>query len=138
MSLAEWQLKAGMHLPPWQLVVQQSAASAQESPVVLHAAPASGWQVPLQEREQHSAPEPQAVPLGLQTVSPQMPPVQVPEQQSLGLVQALPTFLQNRVVVQRWVVALQAVEQHSAFALHAPESRHWETGAAHWCVEGLQ
>lgn len=61
-----------MHLPPWQLVEQQSAPTVQESPRVLQAlvpeGAGSAWHVTLQLPVQHSLPDAQVVPVALQTV----------------------------------------------------------------------
>jgi hypothetical protein len=132
-----------MHLPPWQLVEQQSAAAAHESPRVRQAlAPGSGWQAPaLQRPVQHSVPPPQAAPVALHSVAPQRPPVQASVQHSPGLAQAAPAVLQKVVAVQVLVVALQAVEQHPAFPASvqsAPAARQVETGVAQRLEEGLQ
>jgi hypothetical protein len=132
-----------MHLPPWQLVEQQSAASAQASPSVLQALPpGSGWQAPpLQRPVQHSAPEAQVAVVALQEVAPQRPPAQESEQHSPGLAQAAPGALQKAVEVQVWVVALQAVEQQPAFPVSvqsAPAAWQVETGTAQRPVDGLQ
>jgi len=129
-----------VHFPPWQLVEQQSAATAQASPSVLQAlAPGSAWQVVLQRPVQHSVPAPQLVPVLLHSVLPQIPPVQEREQQSPGLTQAVPAILQKAVVVQLLVDVLQAVGQHSAPEAQAlPEGSQVETGAAQRWVDGLQ
>jgi hypothetical protein len=133
-----------MHLPPWQLVEQQSPGSVQASPSVLHAlAPGSGWQVvlgvPEQRPVQHSVAAPQAAPVDLHSVSEQTPTVQVPEQQSLGLTQEAPGTPQKMSDVQVWVVWLHAVEQQSPLiAQVVPPSWHVETGTSQRSVLGLQ
>jgi len=129
-----------MHFPPWQLVEQQSAASVHASPSVLQAlAPGSGWQVVLQRPVQHSVPAPQAVPVLLQAVLPQTPPVQESVQHSPGSAQAAPATLQKAVEVQVLVVVLHAVEQHSVpEAQLLPAASQVETGAAQAWVDGLQ
>ncbi len=132
-----------MHLPPWQLVEQQSPASAQVSPSVLQALePGSGWQVPVvQIPVQQSAPAVQDVLVVWHTVLPQRPPTQESEQHSPGSAQAAPGVLQKAVEVQVLVVALQAVEQQPALPVSVqsvPAAWQVETGAAHSFVEGLQ
>lgn len=137
-----------MHLPPWQLVEQQSAASVQLSPRVLQAAVPEGagsaWQVVAQLPVQHSVGEAQAVAVGLQAVSVQTPPWQEREQHSPGLTQAAPGVLQKAVVVQVPALAAplglwQLLEQQSPLMVQAtPEARQAETGGAHCCFRGSQ
>ena len=132
-----------MHLPPWQLVEQQSAAAAQESPSVLQALdPGSGWQATVvQMPVQHSVPAPQAVVVGLQAVLAQRPLTQESEQHSPGSAQAAPGVLQKAVDVHVLVVVLQAVEQQPALPVRVqsvPLAWQVETGAAQRFVEGLQ
>jgi hypothetical protein len=144
--LAAWQVKAGMHFPPWQLVEQQSPGSAQASPSVLQEAPAIAAQKPPAQRpEQQSVGAPQdeaaVVPVGLHTVPAQRPLTQESEQHSPGSAQAAPGVLQKAVEVQVWVVVLQAVEQQPALPVavqSVPASWQVETGAAQRCVDGLQ
>lgn len=132
-----------MHLPPWQLVEQQSPASAQASPRVLQALePGSGWQaLALQRPVQHSVPAPQEAEVALHTVPAQSPPTQESEQHSPALAQAAPGDAQKAVEVQVWVVVLQAVEQQPALPLSVqsvPADWQVETGTAQRLVEGLQ
>jgi hypothetical protein len=135
-----------MHFPPWQLVEQQSPGSAQASPSVLQAAPATAAQEPPEQRpEQQSAgalqDEAAVVPVGLHTVPAQRPLTQESEQHSPGSAQAAPGVLQKAVEVQVWVVGLQAVEQQPALPVRVqsvPEAWQAETGAAQRCVIGLQ
>jgi hypothetical protein len=145
MSLGAWQVKAGVHFPPWQFFEQQvSAAGSQVSPSVAQALVPDGAGMAAQRLEvqvpvQHSAPVPQAVPVVLQTVSRQTPPWQLTEQHSPELRQAAPATLQKAVEVQALVVVLQAVEQHSApVAQLLPVASQLETGTAQSLVEGLQ
>jgi hypothetical protein len=129
-------------LSPWQLVEQQSPASAQVSPSVLQAlAPGSGWQVVEQRPVQQSVPAPQVVPVVLQGVLAQRPPAQESEQHSPGSAQAAPGVLQNAVVVQVCVVELQAVEQQPALPVRVqsvPVAWQVETGVSQSLVDGLQ
>lgn len=94
MSPVALQYAAGLQVPslvpvpeaPWQLVEQQSLASAQASPSVVHAPPPRMAQAPpVQVPEQHCVPLAQVEPTGLQTseaqTAPGVPaPVQVIEQ----------------------------------------------------------
>ena len=132
-----------MHLPPWQLVEQQSPASVQASPSVLQAlAPGSGWQVPAVQRPvQQSVGAAQGVVVVVHVVLAQRPLTQESEQHSPGSAQAAPGVLQKAVEVQVCVVELQAVEQQPAFPVSVqsvPAAWQVETGAAHRFVEGLQ
>ncbi len=132
-----------MHLPPWQLVEQQSPGAAQASPSVLQALePGSGWQAPVVQRPvQHSVPAPQAVVVGLQAVLAQRPLTQESEQHSPGSAQAAPGVLQKAVDVQVLVVALQAVEQQPALPVtlqSVPAAWQVEIGAAQSLLDGLQ
>lgn len=129
-------------MSPWQLVEQQSPASAQVSPSVLQAlAPGSGWQVVEQRPVQQSVAAAQAVVVGWHTVLAQRPLTQERLQHSPGSAQAAPGVLQKAVEVQVCVVVLQAVEQQPALPVRvqsAPVAWQAETGAAQRLVDGLQ
>ena len=129
-------------MSPWQLVEQQSPASAQVSPSVLQAlAPGSGWQVVEQRPVQQSVAAAQAVVVGRHTVLAQRPLTQERLQHSPGSAQAAPGVLQKAVEVQVRVVVLQAVEQQPALPVRvqsAPATWQVETGAAQRLVDGLQ
>ena len=141
MSLGARQVYAGVHLPPWQLVEQQSEPSAHASPSVLQALVPVGagnaWQVVEQLPVQHSLPAEQEVPVALQEVLAHRPFTHDSKQHWLESAHAAPGVLQNAVVVQEPL--LQAPEQHAAFeAQDAPESEQVETGVAHCWITGLQ
>lgn len=130
-----------MQIPPWQLVEQQLAPVAHESPSVLHALVPLGvgrvWQVVAQLPVQQSPAAAQAVPVALQLVLAQRPFTHESEQHSLESAHAPPGALQNAVVVH--APLLHAPEQHPAFEVQAlPEPRQVEIGGSHSSVDGSQ
>lgn len=97
MSPVALQEYARTHTPPWQLEEQQSRPAVQALPRVKQTPlPAMGWQarppsmLAAQVNVQQSAFTPQAALRVLQALFEQVPPRQLSEQQSVGLVQAVP------------------------------------------------
>lgn len=96
------------------------APALQASPSVVQVpVPGTGWQVrgvPLQMVEQQSAPVEQAMPSDLQAVALQVPLVQLPEQQLRLEVQAAPVPPQNELA---HLPPEQVPEQHWAPVVQA-------------------
>jgi hypothetical protein len=139
MSPLALQVYAGLHVPPWQLVEQQSPPNAQTSPSVRHVAPVDPDGSTAHFESAPHTPEQQAPPLAhgwptwRQTVDEQVPPVQLTEQHCASELQAAPGISQNWA--GRHVLPVpHTPEQHSnsVAAVQEPDALHVpEVGAVH-------
>lgn len=144
------QAEAWTHLPPWQLVEQQSVPALQAFPRVVQVAVlpdtviAAHWPL-VHVPEQHCEAAVQLWPTDWHAPLPHVPVVapaamvQVRSQQSALRLQLAPAAAQNVEELHFLVVALHAVEQQSALVvqLSPPAWQAFWTGAAqtppvHW------